>query len=321
MQRIDRFAPYRVLFIPYAARYPFAQQLDNAENLSMKGIKLGMLVLVSIFASGQLAAQDTWHIHPQWSSDGQTIAYYNRVGSTSHIVLVHLEEERTQVLTTGAGYDANPTWSPDGQTLALTRSPAGTREWDLYTMALTDREPHRIAVSPEREMHPSWSPTGEYIAFIRMDEDGTDVYLIRSDGTGLRQLTTTPEREFHPKWSPDGRFLAFDGGPQDKRDIYALEVETGALTQVTDLPGGQRAAAPAWSPDGQRIVFSRHSGESQELYIIDRDGSGIRQLTDTPDSDEGGPFWSPDGEHIAFHANRALHVMRADGTGRRQIAP
>lgn len=267
-------------------------------------------------------AQEAWHIHPQWSPNGQTIAYYNRIGSAAHIRLVDPQGNHQRALTHGEGYDANPTWSPDGRQLAFTRSPEGMRgTWDLYVMGVDEAEPQRITTSTEREMHASWSPAGDYIATLRMDENGSDVYLIKPDGTGARRLTETEDREFHPKWSPDGQYIAFDSGPSEERNIYYVEVATGVIHQVTELTGGRRAAAPAWSPDGTLIVFALHTDDTSDLYTVRPDGSDLNRLTDTPSLSEGGPFWSPDGQYIAFHANRSLYVMQADGTGRRQIAP
>lgn len=45
------------------------------------------------------------------------------------------------------------------------------------------------------------------IAFTRAVEPEVnyDIYVIRSDGTELKQLTDDPGVEEHPSWSPDGK--------------------------------------------------------------------------------------------------------------------
>ena len=57
-----------------------------------------------------------------------------------------------------------------------------------------------------------------------------DLYLIRTDGTGLTQLTDTPDvSDRWPTWSPHGDGLAFAGkihtDPEPNWDIFAFPAE------------------------------------------------------------------------------------------------
>ena len=66
--------------------------------------------------------------------------------------------------------------------------------------------------------NPCWSPDGENLVYdITLDDGmvitGSDLYLIRADGSGKTQLTDTPELiERWPNWSPDGTKIAFSAG-------------------------------------------------------------------------------------------------------------
>ncbi len=57
--------------------------------------------------------------------------------------------------------------------------------------------------------------------------------------------------------------------------------------------------------------------------MISADGSGRTRLTYDSVSDYD-PDWSPDGRRIAFHSKngdiRAVHIVSADGSGRRSLA-
>ena len=63
------------------------------------------------------------------------------------------------------------------------------------------------------EGSPDWSADGTAIAFVRYcgssdraDEDA--IFVIRPNGTGLRQLTAGPSDD-SPSWARDGRSIAF----------------------------------------------------------------------------------------------------------------
>jgi WD40 repeat protein len=59
---------------------------------------------------------------------------------------------------------------------------------------------------------PSWSPSGRLLAFV---QGPGRLAVVRSDGTGLRQLPQFTENDGEPAWSPNGRRLAFIGdGPR-----------------------------------------------------------------------------------------------------------
>ena len=79
-------------------------------------------------------------------------------------------------------------------------------------------------------------------------------------------------------------------------------------------------------PGQSRIAFSRWVEEQgEQVFTMDVDGGDVRQLTGGGKGrgHSWGPAWSPDGAHICFTSAREcyarLHVMKADGTDRRQL--
>lgn len=58
----------------------------------------------------------------------------------------------------------------------------------------------RVTTGRTDDVRESWSPNGDRIAFLRYDGNSNDVYVVRYDGTGLRQITDTPEREEDPQF-------------------------------------------------------------------------------------------------------------------------
>ncbi|MDJ0759309.1 MAG: S9 family peptidase [Woeseiaceae bacterium] len=127
----------------------------------------------------------------------------------------------------------------------------------------------------------SVSPDGDWVAYqvgttdVEHDEQSSDLFMVRWDGSERLQLTHTPrESESRPRFSPDGRFLAFlasrgsgddddSDDPRYKTQIWLLNLSGGEAARLTELPGG--VSGFEWSPDGNRLVLtSRDPKEPDE---------------------------------------------------------
>jgi TolB protein len=181
----------------------------------------------------------------------------------------------------------------------------------------------------------TWSPGGTRLAFSRPSGEGTALFVMRADGSGVRRITTpvtgpdgSPSFDLAPAWSPDGTRLAFASNRAGgEPDIWRVDVTGRHLTRLTRTPSFTGDVNPAWSPDGQWIWFDsdRVSVFNREIYRMRPDGSGVRRMTTTArDVDDGSPEVSPDGRRIVFTSTRAngtqdLFTMRPDGSGVRRL--
>lgn len=180
------------------------------------------------------------------------------------------------------------------------------------------------------------------IAFTRVREDvrqpgdyrfEAEIWLMESDGTKPRRLTTNRSDDFGISWAPDGKAIVF-GATQFARDtagkvvpvsqhIYSL-VLGGAPVLIS--PVTMRAQFPNWSLDGKRIVFHGHARNvfpaPLGIFVMNSDGSQLRSLTNDTFMHVR-PDWSPDGQRLVFQSNRdgnpEIYVMRADGSDVVQI--
>ena len=134
-------------------------------------------------------------------------------------------------------------------------SPPKAPEGGLF--AVKDGHLNQLTEDPT-DTEPNFSPDGRTVAFVR----GGDVYSIRPDGSGQRQLTSGPEVDSLPKIAPNGRYLVFErrgalGGPSA---LYSVRVTGGGEHGV--VTGGDNHEA-AFSPDGRTIVFVRSTPGAQ----------------------------------------------------------
>lgn len=288
------------------------------------------LAVSGVFAPLQAAEWEPgYHIHAQVAPDGKTAVYYYRPGRapTADIRLIELATGAVTTVTQAGHYDANPVFSPDGTKIAFTSGrPNMNGQWNLVVRDLESGQEQVILEGPEREMHPHWSPTGDWISFLRMGEGGSDIWLVRPDGSGLRQLTSTQAREFHPKWAPDGRTLYYDTGTGGGQWIEKIDIDTGDRTVVVAEIADRSASAPIVSPDGRWLAYSLSPGKGvpSELRLVElATGEGHTLVTAEEGGFTGAPAWLPDGSGLVFNmglgANWVFYRVNRDGSGLRDL--
>jgi TolB protein len=163
---------------------------------------------------------------------------------------------------------------------------------------------------------PAWSPNGRLIAFTSRRDGRTHIYVMRADGTHVRQITHGKSDDDGPAWAPDQRRIAFSRG----RELFTVGSAGGPLSRLTRDLGGE-AAAPAWSPDGKLIAYDyrRPGFDSREIWVVGVDGSHPQIVTRLP-AVSTLPSWSPNGRRIAFQSNLhgrhyEIYSIGRDGRG------
>jgi len=191
------------------------------------------------------------------------------------------------------------------------------------------------------------SPDGGTVAYVRYamsvmrDRREGRLWLVGTDGTGHRKLSSEDRSESSPRWSPDGSRIAFTASSEEGSEIFVHWVATGQTARLTQLKRAPRGLA--WSPNGTQIAFTMRLPESRmvlatlpskpagaewadppvvetrvrheadgsgviepghdHIFVIPADGGSPRQVT-RGDFQHGTPTWSADGRSILFSANR-----------------
>jgi Tol biopolymer transport system component len=149
------------------------------------------------------------------------------------------------------------------------------------------------------------SPPARWIVFSahpNADTGPIQLMRVRTNGTGLAQITTGSKPATEPAFSPDGKRLAF---ARLGSGIFRMSLDGTGLRRVTS---GPRDIYPVWSPDGRRIAFLRPFRAEWRLYVVAPDGSGLRRLPQAPPA--GRPSWTPNGKSIIIPS--AADLVRVD---------
>jgi dipeptidyl aminopeptidase/acylaminoacyl peptidase len=232
--------------------------------------------------------------------------------------------------------------------LASAQAPAKTHPLTVHDMLAMDR------ISDSRV-----SPDGKWIAFNVRETDlaanrgRTDIWLVGTDGQGLRRLTNHPAADFNGRWTPCGRWIFFLSTRSGSSQVWRIKVDGGEAEQITRLPldvgnlvlvKGMLAFTmevfPGTTPEATAAkleaiekgpatgrlyekLFVRHwdtwsDGRRSHLFVMPMHGGGeAKDLMPAMDADTPSkPFGGP--EEIAFTPDGKGLVFTAKDVGREE---
>jgi len=183
-----------------------------------------------------------------------------------------------------------------GHRLVYARQITNVNIWSRKLDSLQATKPaERFLASTTIESGPQFSPDGSMIAFESTRSGASEVWMCRSDGTNLLQLTHFNTVTGTPRWSPDGRQIAFDSRAPGNADIYVMDARGGSIRQITYESAAD--VIPSWSRDGRWIYFASDRSGNWQIWKMPSAGGTAVQVT--RQGGYGG-FESPDGNFFYY---------------------
>lgn len=199
-------------------------------------------------------------------------------------------------------------------------------QWDIYILHPGAPEPQRLTFTEASEDQPVLSPDGSQIAFVRLEEHHYNLYVMDTDGSNQRVLTTLPDTDnLYPAWSPDGSRILFTSTrtPEGWYAIFEVDPAGGSTPQRFAPPEGW-GALPVWSPDGSRVAFQYRPESGAGLGVVGADGGNFEFTVEQSPRLDGGLVWSQDSQQVAFSAHPGgqmseLFVLTVEGMTVRRV--
>jgi TolB protein len=197
--------------------------------------------------------------------------------------------------------------------------------YKIYLAADDGKIEKKLADAPgyDAEATVNWK-TGK-IVYTSMASGDIDLWTMKSDGSGKKQITNVEGYDGGAVFSRDGKKLVWRANhpstPETQKKYHELLAEnlTSPMKMELFLADGDgknakqitnfgcASFAPTFTRDGRKILFSSNKhdcdGRKFELYMVNLDGSGLEQVTNF-----GGftafPEISPDGKKLVFASDK-----------------
>ena len=240
---------------------------------------------------------------PVYAHDGRWLYFASTRGGTFNLWRLALDpasgkpQGEPEPLTAPSSWAGPFDLSADGRRIVFVDRNAQTE----IVRAAFDPARRELAAAPAPVFSGSFELREQQLSFdgqqvVFTNEDMPQhLHLVRTDGSGYRQLTTGDERNRQGTFSPLGDWIAFQTN-QGESSLAAIHPDGGARQPIVV---GRGFTNPRWSPDGRKILSYNTSVGGLILDIAAGFGSPIKQ--DLPPVAPGVLFWP-----IAWSADGGL---------------
>jgi Tol biopolymer transport system component/DNA-binding winged helix-turn-helix (wHTH) protein len=312
---------------------PDGNQIAYVWNGDPDGYQHIYAKLIGTETSLKLTSGKADDVSPTWSPDARSIAFMRVSPQERGIYIIPaIGGAARKVFGSPPGLpDWTPlgriewdrgalSWSPDGKHLIFSDGKTSDRPSSIYSLDLATMETNPLT-SPvttlDGDFSPMYSPDGKKIAFVRGLEGAIrDIYVMNSDGNGLRRITSDNRFVAGLAWTSDSASLVFSSNRGGKFSLWRISLND---VEPTRLPfGGDDAFAPAISLRGKRLAYAQRSARwsIMRLDIRSPRPTPTRLLVST--AQDSAPQLSPDGSKIAFQSWRSgdqeIWISSADGS-------
>ena len=195
-------------------------------------------------------------------------------------------------LTTEKGYDAEASFSSDGQWIAFSSNRNGYNSKNM-----TKAESNIFSKDPSYMM---------------------DIYIMKADGSQVKQLTTHKGYDGGPFFSPDNKKIVWRRFSADGliAEIFTMDIDGSNKKQLTKT--NNMSWAPYYHPSQKYIIYTSNAQgfANFELYIVDVKGQHQPVRVSTMEGFDGLPVFTSSGDELYWTRkkdnNNLSQIFRAN---------
>jgi Tol biopolymer transport system component/DNA-binding winged helix-turn-helix (wHTH) protein len=275
--------------------YEYIDQEQNLWRLELNG-----QIHARASASILVSSAKTQNLQPQFSPDGQKIAFQSSRSGYPEVWICNSDGSHAVQVTDLRGFAGSPRFSPDGRYLAFDYR--SQHHSDLYVVETGDRHPHPVVAFPDADSFlPSWSRDGRWIYFT--SNRGEKVYQIwkqaLKDGAaaGPPPTQVTRDEGFGAVETVDGKLLLYT--KRWSQGIWAMPPDGGAEIRIWVGPGPDNWSNWAVTKSGI-YFFAPETGQPPKIEYLDFKTKQLSQIGKLDKPSFYGLAVSPDGSSLLY---------------------
>ncbi len=222
-------------------------------------------------------------------------------------VSASIADDLTATVTAMAriGRSSSPSFSPDGSQIAFLGDLSGIPQ--VWVVPTAGGYPEAVTSFDDPVIALAWSPKSDWLAVSVAPGGGlnSQIYVVRSNGTGLRQLTEGgKENNWLGNWTRDGKYVTLSSSRRDPAamDSYLASTD-GKLILVAENPG-VGVIADVSSDNRHAVVGRTKSRGDNDLYLVEVSTRRETRITPhVPPAQFDGGDLAPDGRTVYLTSN------------------
>ncbi|HEX4543446.1 MAG TPA: winged helix-turn-helix domain-containing protein [Candidatus Acidoferrum sp.] len=207
-------------------------------------------------------------------TDGARLYFVERRGGQFSLAQVPTEGGEPTPITT----PFRNTWlydiSPDRSNLLVGSNSNIQDENSVWVLPTSGRTPRRLGEVMAHDA--AWSPDGQTIVYAL----GSDLYLVKPDGSDSRKLVNAAGLPMDLRWSPDGHVVRFTvwGPGTTVHSLWEISADGRNLHRLlagwreSPTAWGDGELAGGWTPDGKYFIFRSGRAGGYSVWALRENG-------------------------------------------------